>query len=238
MEAATSDNLGELFFTDGNLPMTAWQWPGPMGAATADSTETRLFTRGYSAPPGPFAMSRVPREYNVSTASGFQPNELIVSTLGIDWLKRMESVHLEPYDDQTGKPISKWVAGATIGYGHLILAGEWDTYKDGIDAAQAEALLREDLQPAEGAVQRSVRVNLQQYQYDALVSLAFNIGARGFATSSVVRLINDPTATTAYSSLESAWKAWNKSQNKVMAGLNNRRSAEWLTYTSARYGHW
>lgn len=218
--------------------MTAWRWPGPLGASTADGTDTRLFTRGYSATPGPLAMNRVAAAQDVSTARGFQPDELVISTLGIDWLKRMESVHLTPYDDQTGKPISAWVVGASIGYGHLILASEWDTYKNGISDAQAEALLLKDLRPAERGVRHSVRVNLQQYQYDALVSFAFNIGAGGFASSSVVRLINDPKATTAYSSVESAWKAWNKSQGKVMAGLNNRRTAEWLTYTSARYGHW
>lgn len=218
--------------------MTAWRIPGPLGADTSSSLPGQLFTPGRSFAPGPLTMSRLPGSYTYSTAQGFHASELALSALGIDWLKRIESLHLSPYDDQTGKPISAWVKGASIGYGHLILAGEWDTYKDGIDDAQAESLLRNDLQPAERAVQRNVRVNLQQYQYDALVAFAFNIGVSGFAGSSALRLINDPAATTAYSSLESAWKAWNKSQGKVMAGLNNRRNAEWLTWTSARYGHW
>jgi lysozyme len=218
--------------------MSASRWPNPLGASTADDTRKRLSTRGFRAPPGPLSVTRAPSAHDVSNARGFQPNELAISALGIDWLKRMESVHLMPYDDQAGKPITAWGAGASIGYGQLILAGEWEAYKAGIDAAQAEALLINDLRPAERGVRRSVRVNRQPYQYDALVSFAFNIGGAGFASSSVMRLINDPKATTAYSSLESAWKAWNKSQGKVMAGLNNRRSADRLTYTSARYGHW
>jgi lysozyme len=218
--------------------VTAWRTPGPLGADTSSRLLGPLYTPGRSFAPGPLAMSRLPGSYTYSTAQGFHASELALSALGIGWLKRIESLHLSPYDDQTGKPISAWVKGASIGYGHLILAGEWDTYKDGIDDAQAESLLRNDLKPAERAVQRNVRVSLQQYQYDALVAFAFNIGVSGFAGSSALRLINDPAATTAYSSLESAWKAWNKSQGKVMSGLNNRRNAEWLTWTSARYGHW
>lgn len=51
------------------------------------------------------------------------------STKGQDLLKKIESLRLNPYDDQTGKDISAWVKGATIGYGHLILQNEWDVYK-------------------------------------------------------------------------------------------------------------
>lgn len=218
--------------------MAASRMPGPLGQGSTASTIAEAFSPGMSRPPGPLMYSRIPQSYNYSTAEGFQASELALSALAIDWLKRMESVHLNPYDDQTGKPTSVWVKGATIGYGHLIPSGEWDTYKDGIDAAQAEALLRSDLQPAENAVRRNITAKLQQHEYDALVVLAFNIGINGFGGSSVVRMVNDPTANTAYSSLESAWKAWNKSQGKVMQGLNNRRDAEWQTYTSARYGHW
>lgn len=218
--------------------MAASRLPSPLGAGPSAGSVPERFTLGASSTPGPLAMSRIPQSYSYSTAEGFRPTELALSAHAIDWLKRMESVHLTPYDDQTGKPTASWVKGATIGYGHLIAASEWDTYKDGIDAEQAEALLRSDLQPAERAVRRNVTARLQQYQYDALVVLAFNIGVGGFASSSVVRLVNDPKASTAYSSLEAAWKAWNKSQGKVMKGLDNRRNAEWQTYTSARYGHW
>lgn len=231
-------SVPEQFPCIGKTRMAASRSPGPLGLDSAASTISEHFSLGISRPPGPLMYSRIPQSYAYSTAEGFRPTELALSALAIDWLKRIESVHLNPYDDQTGKPTSVWIKGAMIGYGHLIPSSEWDTYKDGIDAAQAEALLRSDLQPAENAVRRNITVNLQQHQYDALVVLAFNIGINGFAGSSVVLLVNDPSATTAYSSLEAAWKAWNKSQGKVMQGLNNRRDAEWLTYTSARYGHW
>jgi lysozyme len=40
---------------------------------------------------------------------------------GTALLKEAEALFLAPYDDQTEKPTSVWVPGATIGYGHLIL---------------------------------------------------------------------------------------------------------------------
>ena len=84
----------------------------------------------------------------------------------------------------------------------------------------------------------SIIVGLQQYEYDALVIFAFNIGKSGFGKSSVVKLVNDPAAVTAFTSLEAAWKAWNKSQGKVMKGLDNRRHCEWKVYTVAVYVPW
>lgn len=67
---------------------------------------------------------------------------------------------------------------------------------------------------------------------------AFNIGKANFNSSSVLKMINNPSAITPYPSLESAWKAWNKSQGKEMRGLNNRRSAEWDIYSKNIYKKW
>lgn len=157
---------------------------------------------------------------------------------GVDLLKAVETLRLKPYDDQTSKDIDQWVAGATIGYGHLIPAPQWETYRKGITEAQADSLFAADLAPFEQEVRDSITVGLQQYEFDALVILAFNIGAPAFRKSSVVKLINDPKAVTPYASLEAAWKSWNKSQGKVMKGLDNRRAAEWRIYTRADYARW
>ena len=161
-----------------------------------------------------------------------------VSAQGINILKLIEQLRLTPYDDQNGKDISAWVKGATIGYGHLISQGEWPTYKNGINASQAEALFSSDLQPYANAVRSGVTVAVSQNQFDAIVILTFNIGIGGFQKSSVLKLVNDPTAKTAYSSLEAAWKAWNKSQGNVMQGLINRRNAEWNIYSKNVYQTW
>ena len=71
---------------------------------------------------------------------------MLLSEKGLNWLKHVERLALMPYDDQTGKQISSWVKGATIGYGHLIPKHEWQKYRNGITEVEAEDLLRKDLE--------------------------------------------------------------------------------------------
>jgi type VI secretion system secreted protein VgrG len=165
-------------------------------------------------------------------------NNLHLSGQGLVLLKSIEKPRLKPYDDQTGQDIAVWWKGATIGYGHLILAHEWDQYKKGINEAMAGNLFMTDLSKYAYSVSSKVTVSLSQHQFDALVIFAYNVGIEGFSSSSVVRLVNDPNAQTAQKSLESAWKAWNKSQGVVNAGLVNRRNAEWKIYSKNIYQGW
>ncbi|MBW6392591.1 type VI secretion system PAAR protein [Billgrantia antri] len=167
-----------------------------------------------------------------------QATNLTMSEAGKQWLMEVEKLRLMPYDDQTGREITDWVEGATIGYGHLISEAEWPLYRQGIDSDQAEQLFEGDLAPFVEAVNESVEVPLAQHQFDAAVMLAYNIGVRGFESSSAVKLINDPEASTPYPTLEEAWKAWNKSQRVVNRGLINRRAAEWGVYSRGVYETW
>lgn len=161
-----------------------------------------------------------------------------LSDKGKSLLEQIETLRLKPYDDQTGKEITAWIKGATIGYGHLILAAEWNTYKDGITSSDADKLFAKDLAPFAATVQSDIKVWLTQNQFDALVMLAYNIGATNFAGSAVVTLINNPKPTTGYADLETAWKVWRKSQGKVMKGLENRRQCEWNVYSQGIYKMW
>lgn len=163
-----------------------------------------------------------------------------MSETGWNFLKGVEQLRLTPYDDQTKKPISSYVKGATIGYGHLIQPNEWSLYSGGITGEQAESLLNQDMKPAQDAVRNLVKVSLSSNQFDALTMLAFNIGTgdKGFAGSSVLKLVNDPSAVTPYNSLDSAWADWNISQGKVNQGLINRRAAEINIYNNGVYNHW
>jgi GH24 family phage-related lysozyme (muramidase) len=174
----------------------------------------------------------------VADNGGARRGSLGMSDKGIDLLKSIETLAVKPYDDQTGKRIDHWVKGATIGYGHLILQQQWERYKDGISEQEASALFQDDLQPFMDAVASSVNVGLKHNQFDALVILAFNIGIANFKSSSVLKLVNDPGAHTAYTSLEQAWMAWNKSQGRVNEGLKNRRHAEWKIYSKGVYERW
>jgi GH24 family phage-related lysozyme (muramidase) len=165
-------------------------------------------------------------------------SSLGLSEKGRALLQSIETQALKPYDDQTGKVIDHWVKGATIGYGHLIRQDEWEGYSSGITAQQAQTLFEEDLKPFVEAVAASVTVVLRRNQFDALVILAYNIGIANFKASSVLKLVNDPDAQTAYPSLQQAWLAWNKSQGRINPGLEHRRQAEWKIYAEGIYARW
>jgi GH24 family phage-related lysozyme (muramidase) len=165
-------------------------------------------------------------------------DDLKLGLRGFGLLAEIEQLSLIPYDDQTGKPISEWCRGATIGYGHLIARKEWDVYRFGISEPEAVELFSTDLWEFEHYVRLSIIKPLTQNQFDALVILAYNIGVKSFVGSSVVKLINDPAEVCRYASLESAWKAWNKSQGKECQGLINRRCCEWEIWKSGIYKKW
>ena len=205
----------------------------------APSLDVGTLALWWTPAPGPVCVAPPPRQWHHrSQAGGFVASMLTMSPEAVTLLQSIEALRLQPYDDQTGAEIGEWVAGATIRYGHLIAKDEWASYKGGITEAQADALFRADAEPYERAVGQAVEVGLQQYEFDALVILAFNIGKAGFRHSAVVKLVNDPEAITGHASLEEAWKSWNRSQGKVMKGLTRRRAAEWRIYTSAIYARW
>ncbi|VEH67254.1 lysozyme [Rodentibacter pneumotropicus] len=142
-------------------------------------------------------------------------SEMTISLQGIQALKGHEALRLEAYDDGTGV----W----TIGYGHTgkvngVPVGPGMT----ITEEQAEALLKERLVEFENAVHSSVKVPLTQNQYDALVSLAYNIGARNFKTSTLVKKLNKGDIEGA----AEQFGVWRKAGGKVMQGLINRRNKE------------
>jgi lysozyme len=132
-----------------------------------------------------------------------------------DLIKRWEGLELEAYKDGGGV----W----TIGYGHTGAAGDpKPSLGMKITLEQAKAILDKDLVQFEKAVNDSVKVPLTQNQYDALVSLAYNIGPSGFKGSTVLRRLNDGN----YDGAAEAITWWNKDNGKVIKGLVNRRAAE------------
>ena len=81
-------------------------------------------------------------------------------------------------------------AWPTIGYGHVVRDDEQDRFTDGIDEAEAAELLRRDVESAERAVLRLIRVPLEDGRFDALTSFAFNLGAGALQRSTLRRKVN------------------------------------------------
>lgn len=134
------------------------------------------------------------------------------SQQGIDLIKEFEGFSKRAYLC----PGLVW----TIGYGHT----KGVKPEDVVTEREAEQLLREDLQDAEGIVDHLVTAKIDQKQFDALVSLVYNIGTGNFHKSTIRRLINE--GCWDIKKLEHAWMIWNKSKGKVLKGLVRRREAE------------
>lgn len=114
------------------------------------------------------------------------------SEKGVEFLTKLEGIIAKNINGEVYAVAYKDVANIwTIGYGHareidgvLIKAGDKITMEKAVD------LLREDLQTVEYHIKRSVKVELNQHQFDALVSIAFNIGMTAFKSSSFLKELN------------------------------------------------
>lgn len=138
------------------------------------------------------------------------------SSEGIALIKKLEGCSLTAYPD---------AGGYSVGYGHYgVAAGTTVTEEE------AEELLRGDIYTAERAVERYC-AGLSQRQFDALVSLCYNIGSGNFARSTVVRLIREG-GPAPRAELRTAWQMWNKSQGKTLDALVRRRNLEYDHYAA------
>jgi len=136
----------------------------------------------------------------------------------IEHVKRWEGVKLTAYPDPGSKDGTPW----TIGYGHTSDAFLKVHKGLTITQAQAEAALAYDLNETAAKVDGLVKVDLNDNQFGALVSFAFNIGTTAFAKSTLLRKLNAGD----YASVPSELARWTRNDGKVMQGLVNRRAAE------------
>jgi lysozyme len=143
-----------------------------------------------------------------------------LSHQGLINLKKREGVRNDVYRDSAGY--------LTVGVGHLVKPGE--SYKLGqrISDEEVDRLLREDVDEFETLINTYVKVSLSQNQFDALVSLAYNIGPGGFRKSSVLRYLN----LGQFEAAANAFLVWNKAGGKVSKGLVNRRAEEKQSFLS------
>lgn len=135
-----------------------------------------------------------------------------ISQEGVDAIKRHEGWSAVVYLDVAGK--------RTIGYGHLIRAGE--EFPGPITREQGEAILRADLETAEAAVRRHVSIPVTQGMYDALVSFTFNLGGGNLSSSTLLRKLNAGD----YTGAAAEFLRWNKAGGREVGGLTTRRQDE------------
>ena len=152
-----------------------------------------------------------------------------ISDAGIEFIQRWEGSQVEAYRDVAGL--------LTIGVGHLLtrdelssgkimLSGEAVKWRGGLASGQIDQLLRQDLQPAMQAV-NGERLSLRQQEFDALVSLVFNIGVNAFRKSTLLKRMHSGD----YADVPAQMLRWVYAGGQRIQGLINRRRAEadlWL----------
>lgn len=139
-----------------------------------------------------------------------------LSLSGVRFIAKWEGFLPDAYLDTIASPPIY-----TIGYGHTgdVQAG------DHVTKLQALNLLRKDARFAADAVRANVDVQVTQHQFDALVSLVFNVGpgeVMNEPTSTLLRLLN----IREYRAAADQFKRWSKAGGVTVQGLLNRRLEE------------
>ena len=144
-----------------------------------------------------------------------------ISLEGLSLIKKFEGCKLIAYKCSAGV----W----TIGYGHTTGVKEGDVCTQ----EEAEKLLRGDIFKFEEYVQDSVKVDLDQSQFDALVAWTFNLGPGNLRESTMLKKLNNQE----YESVPFEMRRWNKAGGKTLDGLIRRREAESLLFESKEWEH-
>lgn len=140
------------------------------------------------------------------------------SKTGIDLIKEFESCSLKAY---------KCPAGVlTIGYGHTgLVNGKPITSDMTITELLAETLLAIDLQKFENAVNK-LNLELNQNQFDSIISFIFNIGSGNFQSSTMLKKLKAKD----YVGASNEFDKWIYAKGKKLAGLIKRRAKEKLLF--------
>ena len=137
-----------------------------------------------------------------------------ISKEGLALIKKFEGCELEAYKCAA----DVW----TIGYGSTKGVKEGDS----ITQEEADDLLLHEMKKYEGYIHDLVSVDLNQNQFDALVSWVFNLGPNNLKASTLLKVLNAKD----YEGVPAQIKRWNKAGGKVLQGLIRRREAESLLF--------
>jgi lysozyme len=142
---------------------------------------------------------------------------------GLDLIKKFEGLRTNPYLCSAGVP--------TIGYGNTFYEdGKKVTLNDSlITEERANNLLSLVVNNFEKHVDSFCRDDINQNQFDALVSFAYNLGPNNLKNSTLLKKVNinpnDPT-------IRDEFMKWTRAGGKALKGLVERRNAEANLYFS------
>lgn len=145
------------------------------------------------------------------------PFRVTVASLTLSAAALVGLVAHEGYTDKAVIPIPGDVP--TVGFGTT------EGVKMGDKTTPVKALARAyaDITKFEGAVKKCVTVPLHQYEYDAYISLAYNIGTGNFCSSTLVKKLNAQDYEGACREVP----RWDRAKGRVVKGLTQRRETEY-----------
>ena len=141
----------------------------------------------------------------------------LIATISLSAAALVGIVVSEGYTDRAVIPVPGDVP--TIGFGTT------EGVKMGETTTPPKALARalQDVGRYEGAVRQCVKVPLHQHEYDAYVSLAYNIGSRAFCSSTLARKLNEGDYPGACREI----LRWDRFKGQPLRGLTIRREREY-----------
>ena len=138
-----------------------------------------------------------------------------ISQNGLNLIKHFEGLRLASYQDSVGV----W----TIGYGTTCYPDGRPVHKnEKCTVEQAGAYIAQDVAKFSNGVNKHVKVPLNQNQFDALVSFAYNLGLGNLYSSTLLKKLNAKD----YAGAGKEFLRWDKAGGKVLAGLTLRRRSE------------
>jgi GH24 family phage-related lysozyme (muramidase) len=142
-----------------------------------------------------------------------------INAEGLALIKHFEGLRTTAYQDSVGV----W----TIGYGHTSMVGPPPVYPGmTITAAQAEAILQQDLEVFERGVSQALTITTRENQFSAMVSFAFNVGLNAYRGSTLLRKHNAGD----FAGAAAEFPRWVYAGGEVLPGLVRRREAERTLY--------
>lgn len=140
-----------------------------------------------------------------------------VNKAGTDLIKSFEGLFLKPYLDPIKIP--------TIGYGTIKYPnGKAVTMQDrAITEIEALEYLMFEVDEKAHNVEKMTKVSLNDNEYAALVSFAYNVGWQSLEKSTLMKLLN---AGSDRSAVADQFLRWDKAEGKTLPGLTRRRQAE------------
>lgn len=136
--------------------------------------------------------------------------------MAVEIIKKFEGLELKAYKC----PAGIW----TIGYGHTASVTEGMI----ITIAQAEKLLKEDIQIYYNCVIRRTGNVCNNNQNAALTSFCYNVGIDAFVKSTLLKVIKENPNN--FDAIKTEFMKWTHGSGKVLPGLVKRRGEEFMIY--------